>query len=43
MKKAVIKMMEHIDKIDFEMDSKNTGIGCKGHRITAEVLEQLMP
>ena len=43
MKKAITKMMEHIDEIDFEKDSKNTITGYNGHHIPAEVLDQLMP
>ncbi len=42
-KKAITKMMEHIDEIDFERDSKGTILDYKGHRIPAEVLDQLMP
>ncbi len=43
MKKVITKMMEHIDEIDFERDSKNTITGYKGHHIPAAVLDQLMP
>lgn len=43
MKKVITEMMLHVNEIEFEKDAKGTITGYKDHKISSEILDELMP
>ena len=43
MKTIITTMMLHINEIEFEKDAKGTITGYKSHKISSEILDELMP